>query len=161
MDVWVWYQDWHSYLKSPLQFFSDLHRNIRYAWQRAWRGWSDDWVWGINYTLAELVPELLQGMKENGHGVPTTLYASEDELEDNLEKRMVWHASQAIITDDDRPNEDQQLWFGVLDDIAEGFRAAQRLSEDFYKDKLQKQQDMEKFEKGIELFRRYYFDLWD
>lgn len=60
----------------------ELGHQIRYAWQRAWRGYDDTQWWGMDYSFISLYESLLTELKTNLHGHPVNL--TPEEWEDIL-----------------------------------------------------------------------------
>ncbi len=50
---------------------------LKYAWQRAWRGYDDAMVFNIDYSFVGLYKEILGDFKENLHGYPGTMTEEE------------------------------------------------------------------------------------
>lgn len=153
-------------------------KQLKWAWQRLYRGWDDRVIWSIMDYLARLLPVWLERLKEEKHGVPGSLCPEGMDVE------------EASI-----------VWDGILDEMIAGFAAASRILEsdfpawashylaeherygrclsagdaedrermrqvaeeiDFWP-KLRQQEDeaLEKFNVGMDLFKEYFFDLWD
>lgn len=132
------------YARHPLEFFRDILSEIKWAWQRVFRGWDDRVVWSIDAHLAKYMPQWIERLKEHP-GVPVnsiTDFTSDEEFEMLLIK---WHKE--------------------LDVIIDGFRAADRIINRSYDYrsvtyKALKEEDYQKVIKGLEKFKDYYFDLW-
>jgi hypothetical protein len=130
--MWVWWYNWRYYALHPWTLLKDIRRNLKWMWQRAWRGWSDDWGWDVHHILSEIIPTLMEELKNWGNSVPCSLYVTEEELEDTpTPQRMFGHANHSMRDRKD-PDEDLKYWHSILDEIAEGFRAAQRMSDGLY-----------------------------
>lgn len=52
---------------------TDQLRKIKYAYQRATRGYSDEDWWDIGGFLSKIVPKMVRKLKEDGIGHPMTL----------------------------------------------------------------------------------------
>lgn len=115
-------------------------RRIKWFWQRGRRGYSDSDVWGLFTYLLEILVPALEDLNKIKHGCP------------NIE-------SEDIDTAFKRWGEELQV-------MIDGFKAAQEAGElgledsldDYYKkyDEL-----MAKFDKGMEMFHKRFFHLWD
>lgn len=57
---------------------------LKYAWQRAWRGYDDSMVFNIDHTFIELYKEIFKTFKENLYFYPATM--TEKEWNDTLDK---------------------------------------------------------------------------
>lgn len=141
---------------------NDWKSEIIWAWQRVFRGYDDRITWGLNDWLNENLPKILRKMKSFVHGYPSTPF------------------KKKIKNDIDSIKE----WKNILEQMAKGFESAEKISDKEYmkKIKLKKaRKDMfgqdsyidykfdkkyynklyKEFEKGIDLFKRWYFNLWD
>jgi len=132
-------------LKMPSVF-----REIKWFIQRGKRGYSDQDCWNINSYLCEVISPMIREMK-NGTGCPGNLY--------DIKKK----------------NKECWKWEEILEEIAQGFEAAQSIEEEkflqFKKnkdgnyenwiDKKKQEQLTKKFDKGISLFVEYFWNLWD
>jgi hypothetical protein len=61
-----------------------IRYELKYAWQRAWRGYDNSMVFDMNDTFIELYREILKDFKENLHGYPGTM--TEEEWNDMLDE---------------------------------------------------------------------------
>lgn len=60
---------------------------LKYAWQRAWRGYDDSMVFNLDYGFVELYREILKDFKKNLHGYPGTTTEEEwDDVDDVLDE---------------------------------------------------------------------------
>lgn len=66
------YYPWRAryYLKKPWEFFEDTWLNLKAGWQRATRGWADRDTWNLDSYLLEILPEMIDHLRENAHGWP-------------------------------------------------------------------------------------------
>lgn len=175
------------YLNNPPELLDDIRRNIKWAWQRVFRGWDDRVAWSIDDYLSELVPEWIERLKKTKQGRPVYFMARSYEMVGD-------------VSEDNSDSEYEKLaneWDAVLDDIIIGFRAGYAITQSNYsvydtfelecKTKniewnldqdseyhkfysefgvSQKIQDehallMKKFDHGMKLFHANYFSLWD
>jgi hypothetical protein len=129
-------------LTHPWIWLREFYWSLKYAWQRAFRGWDDTVIWGIDYYLAEYIPIWLKALKETKRGTPAACF-NDDELQGDAitpeaEERAIKH------------------WNEILDKIIAGFEAAYQMEEWKHTDDLQAQ-----FDEGFKLFHEYFFSLWD
>ena len=61
---------WQYYLKRPWKFFEDTWFNLKAGWQRATRGWANRDVWSLNSYFLEILPDMLKHLRENAYGYP-------------------------------------------------------------------------------------------
>ena len=160
--------------------FRDVKNEIKWAYQRVFRGWDDRVIWSIDYHLAANIPLWLEELKKDQscptsiapEGVDVSSFAEED-----------W---------DTRKEE----WTRIIDSMIDGFRAAEDIinktlpSWDIFYDEYEKRygcwdmKDHEKdqklmeelgtwdgikkeeealmlrFDAGMDLFKKYFFNLW-
>jgi hypothetical protein len=64
------YRSWRFYLRYPWEFFEDTWLNLKAAWQRATRGWADRDTWNLDNYLLEILPEMIDYLREHTHGYP-------------------------------------------------------------------------------------------
>ena len=128
-----------------MSYLPDKYRNLKYRIQRFKRGYSTRDCWSIDYFLADILPKMLKQLRENSSGCPGDLY-------DNKKKDNQCHK-----------------WDKVLIEMEEGFKSAEEiLNIDFMKDgdttkqwKAKEKILYKKFDKGMKLFNKYFFNLWD
>ena len=140
-------------LLHPWVIAKEIASQIKWAYQRVFRGWDDRVAYGIDWYLTENMPAWIKRMKQYGNSYPF----------------------------DTTPEE----WHGILDEIADGFRAGYMiLNNDFPvwqelwnsgwtggdvpdpdefwpKEKEQREKAIKIYERGMELFVKYFFNLWD
>ena len=140
---------------------SDWKHEIKWAWQRVFKGYDDQTIWSMHSSISDYFPKMIRELKNEVHGYPSDPF--------NKEKQEI-----KSIKD----------WKNVLEKIAIGFDAARKIDgHEYIKEvKLKKpRKDMfgkdsyighkidkkhydklyKEFEEGIELFKKYYFSLWD
>jgi len=141
-------------LTHPWELVEDGWREARWAWQRVFRGWDDRVCWGVNYHLADVIPQWMRQMQEVAHGFPATLY---DESPTGI--------ATSVMSLPENPDEDpnMKVWKDILEEIAVGFEAYRETDENDYSSIWEKGQEerLVKYEKGFDLFRKYFPDLWD
>jgi len=171
--------------RNPIKYYAELfwyrvicklwempgywYREIKWFWQRGTRGWSDRDVWSIDWFLAEIMPPMLQQLKETKHGIPN------EPLQEAYEE-ITGKTDDYTYENDELDNKVFNLaetkFNDILDHIKWTFEIAHRIHEhDFMlwhegcKDgkhiKYLSKEDTDKFYKGFDLFKEYFFDLWD
>lgn len=55
------------------RFFYHGSRRLKYAWQRAYRGYDDTALWNLNDYITDIAIPCLTAMIENGYGYPMDL----------------------------------------------------------------------------------------
>lgn len=129
-------------LLRPHIIIREALREIKFAWQRVFRGWDDRVTWSVDYWLDEIMPDIITKLKNDKIGVPAKYLpnlenVSKEELETAREK-----------------------FYADLDIIINGFLAAKKISDFDYKDK-EYNSLVETFESGMKMFTELYFNLWD
>jgi hypothetical protein len=128
-----------------------MFENIKYFIQRGRRGWSDEDAWDIDHYLARIIPPMVRRIGKDGMGCP-------EEFFDNTCK-----------------NDECHKWKEILEEIAQGFEAAEQIKNLSFgfrwekengiydmKVKEEKQKQLAaKFDRGMELFSKYFLNLWD
>jgi hypothetical protein len=118
-------------------------RQIKYAWQRAFRGWDDTALWGIDSYLAKIILQLVRKLKEDNIGIPVSMF-------------------EGLPCDENYPFSEEsvkiakQRWIEVQDKIIEGFESYLKL--DFYPETISPKEEeyKRKFEEGFDLFREHF-----
>lgn len=118
--------------------------------QRGVRGYADCDLWDVHTYLSDILPPMLRNLKK-GYGCPSEFYDSND------------------------TNNECHLWHDAIEEMAQGFEAAQFLDKLRYR-KFEKQENgtsvltldieaqdnaVKKFDRGLELFKKHYLNLWD
>lgn len=126
-------------------------KEIKYFIQRGKRGWADCDVWDIDSYLSSIIPPMVRKIKD-GFGCPQEFY----------DKTCI--------------NDECKKWHDILEEIAQGFEAEEQIKslsrcfkwlktpEGLYDQELEKEKDKqlaEKYERGMELFSKYFMNLWD
>lgn len=116
---------------------SDLWYEIKWAYQRVFRGWDDRASWGLHSHLEDIIIPIIHEWVKFKHGAPMGITEGQ--------------------------------WTDVLRDIQDGFVAAKEIGGlDYIEEKMDEKEKQEaydscmrRFNKGMILFHRYYFNLWD
>lgn len=141
---------------SPKRFFSRLYNKIIYiqleikwGFQRMFRGWDDSTVWNLETHLAKYMPIWIKHIQESEAGFPGSFYPEGKQYQGEKE----WN------TTDEGMQIARENWAACLTEIIEGFEAADRIINVF--DSFDKTKELEAvFEKGMRAFTRAYFGLW-
>ena len=64
-------------------------RNIKFLWQRLTRGWSDDELWGLDFTIAKWLLPRLKGFKEQGCSFCHPCDTTPEEWKDMVDKMIL------------------------------------------------------------------------
>ena len=160
-------------LRHPLKYIRHWLYEIKFFFQRGWRGWADRDTWSIDYYLSSILPGALRHLQEHSHT----------------------YVEQEGMTEEEAVAE----WGRILHAIADGFEASVKLDEGEYivytippdysqpmflpldssdssyvemNPKCMGEVDKEatqanrqalftQWEEGIDLFKKHFFNLWD
>jgi hypothetical protein len=117
------------------EFIRRLPRNIKNFYQRGMRGYSDEDTWNVDSYISHIAIPMLTRLRDKHAGYPPKLTSKK--------------------------------WFKALDEMIEGFKAYEMLVslDDIIKDGEYNEEksdaEMKKFKKGMRLFSKWYFNLWD
>jgi hypothetical protein len=125
---------------------------IKYFIQRGKRGYSNRDLWDVNSYLCEIIPQMIRHLAKNNTGCPSDLWDSK------------------------KINNECHKWETILEEIAQGFEAGKEINDSigcryrvdvednafvFKYDKKRATLLTNKFNRGMELFHKYFFSLWD
>ena len=134
----VRYRLWRIYinLTQPTDLVKDhITRPLIRFWQRGRRGWCYEDVWSVDAWLARTLPPMLDQLRKENHGWPGEPMTFDE-----------WNGDDGIVAQ-----------------IAEGFRAARLIEDSGYgcESEPTYEELHAKFDAGFDLFREWYFQLWD
>ena len=112
---------------------NELKYELKYAWQRAWRGYDDTDVFGFGDKIIEKITLILGDFIESSVGYPSDL--TEEEWE-NILKEMLSYFRNA----DENYVDENYNFDNILDQY------------NFMQGNL---------EEGMKLFTKHYYSLWD
>jgi len=144
---------------SPIYKFNMFLRDIKHAWQKLTRGFSDEALWSLDYHLAEIITPRLKAFKNSTrHGTPVL---DEDDTvaqkkwEEILDK-MIW-AFENYKKEDYCFTDTGELKLGDPDADGTGTVLSTGLSIDteLY------DEHHRKIAEGLKLFAEYFGMLWD
>ena len=130
----------------PWEIIEEWVRQIKWAWQRVFRGWDDQAVFSVDCYLSKIIPELVADVKKYGDGVPMEILSKYPSHGENFE-----------YSDEDFASALKE-WHEILDTIIIGFK-------DYYEGltvavRNTYPQKGESFNKAFDLFREYFGNLW-
>ena len=115
-----------------------IERRIKFWWQRRTRGFDDSDTWSLDWTLAKMIWPRLVRLKELNIGYPCEIAVDYGEV--------------------DGPKK----WDEILDKMILAFKLIEEdecyFGEPNWREKEAEQQ--KKIEEGLDLFRKYYRNLW-
>jgi len=148
-------------LQEPWKILRYYKDEIKYAHQRVSRGWDDKAVWHVGYYLSKILPGIIRQLKEKGHGFPVRMYeGGEDFPFSEMQLGSIDENGNYIETEADKAAAEK--WNKILDEIADGFEAYLKYDEEFdYKIPREEDENYIKFQRALDLLKKYYEDLWD
>lgn len=146
----------------------DLLIRIKYAWQRAVRGYDDRACWNIDYWFLDIMPKILDNLINNRFGYPGRL---DDETWDKILKDMKHCFEDASEETCSMKNEYEEDYYEtLLNEYAKNGKATwsklsmtqDEIKENYYKRETEIFEYRNKqLNKGLNLFKKYFWDLWD
>ena len=145
------------YLENPLKFFPDLIEEVKnqtkWAYQRVIRGWDDRVVWSVDSWLNDIMPDILNKLRQDKQGVPGRMFEGMEPSGEHGD----YSKEQYQIA--------QDLWDKELQKMIAAFVVAERLNNLEYdwknKEKNEEKILMKIFNSGMDSFKEHYFSLWD
>lgn len=133
------------FLTNPFESIPAIFRNLKWAYQRVYRGWDDTACWGVDSWLDGIMPDILEQLKKNKQGIPSAYFPENYTGDDPELERLA-----------------EENWNIDLDKMIETFKIGRQLEElpaELYVENYKKLD--EEFEKGMVLFAKRYRNLWD
>jgi len=129
----------------------NILKEIKYFIQKGKRGFSDRDLWSFDDYLCEIIPPALRQLAKRSYGCPGDLW------------------------DKKRVNDECYKWKEILEEMAQGFEAAQQIidvkyfknvkqKDGYYTHEIDRKKQKlltEKYDKGMKLFVEYFLSLWD
>ncbi len=133
---------------NPISLIKQWFLSIKYCYQRIRYGYCDRDVWSIDWWFLNVVPNMLNDLKESSQGYPRKLEAELQELPLSDESEEKYEAGM-------------KLWRDTLSEMIYLFEEAN--------DRTNGRRDTDStFEyhnsckdKGLELFKEWFWNLWD
>jgi hypothetical protein len=132
------FYSWYYWLK-------DRPREIRWFLQRGKRGFADCDIWDFDDYLIDVISAGLKQLKKVQQTCPTEIFDKYEHL-----------------SIEERDKATQKEWNEILDRIIEGFDAAKVLLDMYCELDEKERKDIEQIrQRGFDLFKEYFFNLWD
>jgi len=145
------YSAYHA-LTHPHVLLADLSRQIKWAWQRVFRGWDDRVSWSIDCYLDDYLPLWIERLIKYKKGIPVSMFKDEDYVEGSPNYE-IKDESLAIR---------KKEFDAILQKIADGFRLHKKIIDlEFEYDTPEDKEAREKFNTAFDLFKEHYESLWD
>ena len=136
-----------SWRYSIPRFFRDIRFRIKEAYLRAVRGYDDESVWDHYHWAARTNAQILRDLAKNKVGCPSEFFNKKNKKDECFK------------------------WKKTLIEMAEGFEAALSIGNLDYMDlekggteahwRKKEKQLKDKFDKGMNLYHKYFYNLWD
>lgn len=142
---------------------STYTRPLLWSYQRVTRGWADCDTWGTGSHLSDILPEMLRHLLNNTHGFPSGLVPDDDVDKGMAAWRCILHQMAEGF---EAAGKSQQIPPEYVTELetSTGWRAKLGVNDRDYDwlaiEKYQKAQ-IKTFNKGMKLFTKYFFSLWD
>ena len=159
--------------RNPIRNIPQLFRNIKYAYQRITRGYSDADVWSLDYFISELLYGALNQLADEGYTWNNEKFNTPEEWKAYL-KDMANHFNNCLIDNSEKSDETyDKLCKYRQEKIAQGINTT--LSDDIEKDPyltelindwLESEKEVSlkrEQEKNLacDMLKEIFFSLWD
>jgi len=139
----------------------DIRRDIRDFIQRGRRGWANSDTWGFAYYLSKVILGGVEHLEKIQHGLPTWT-PGKTELEAQDEWDCILNAIINTFRLAKEIGEGDVCYLPIKDFTEKEYkRLVKALENSKHRMKVLNRKETEEFEKGFELFKEYFFDLWD
>jgi hypothetical protein len=156
-DKFVYWFYWpYRFWFNHVRYF---HKEIKWFFQRGWRGYADCDVWGLDGYLISWLPKALRHLAKYNHGCPPYLY--DDQAKDDK-----CHKWKEILEKMALGFELQDKWdrdyVAVVGDTKNGKEYYDFKDPEWVKKFNAKEKEVEKtFNEAMDLFIKYFHNLWD
>jgi len=131
----------------------DTIRNIKWFIQRGKRGFADCDIWQFDYYLSHLIENGIGRLSDVVHGIPNSLKDLDDWKNILGKIRRSFHIAKLIANGE---------WIYVsFDDWTEEKYKEDKKIYDRHNVIVMDLETVIRYEEGIFLFKKFYFDLWD
>ena len=132
-------------LLHPWEIIEEWIRQVKWAWQRVFRGWDDQATFSSDYYFSKQIYEIISDVKKHKDCVPMEVL-----------RKYPTHGENYEYSDEDFASAIKD-WNEILDTIIIGFK-------DYYDDLTSgyslSPDKGESFNKAFDLFREYFGNLW-
>ena len=135
----------------------NIPSNLKNFYQRGKRGYADCDVWTMSLWFERTIISMLEEFKKHKHGYPFGMSSEQWDLE--LE-RMIYYFKESRDEFCSEKNEYEEEWCNSL------WSDQENQNKEIREKWLQREDAIAKYQenmknKGLELFSKYYYDLWD
>ena len=139
-----------------LDFIKYLPREIKWFFQRGIRGYADCDCWAIDEWFDRVVIPMIQSLKENKHGYPVDMT---EELWNIELERMIYYFTESTEEGCSEKNEYENIYDSIIwGEFTD--------NNEIVKKYLDRETQIDKYkynmkQKGLRLFAKYFYNLWD
>ena len=147
-----WYNKYFAIpFQTSIRAIKDFPSEVKWFYQRGSRGWSDRSAWSIDTWLVDNLIPMLERLKNNKYGTPTSMYRDDEGYGTDLN----------FTEEADRLAE--QRWDNVLSEIIYGLKCAKKIQDLDYDYKETELTEMlnKSSKRSFELIGKHLFSLWD
>lgn len=109
-DFWQIITPWGWLYRLPHKLVSDWPYEIKWAWQRVFRGYDDRVTWDVSYYLGPMILEALRNFKKSDRmGYPVLIWEGVEGMDQNF------NMPEGV------PDPNIAKWEQILDDMIEGW----------------------------------------
>lgn len=119
---------------------------VRYAWDRVFKGYDCRVAWSIDHYLNKMIPLWVEEIREYS-GIPMQIFRSDDYDEKGYVKKEAEERAK-------------KEWNEILNKIIAGFQANQKMMDIMIKTKEEYKEQEKIWQEGMQLFIKYYNSLW-
>ena len=141
----------------------DWLRELKWKFQRFHRGYSDNDAWSIRDWFLLIMPKVLDTMRANLHGSP---YGITFEEWQNILERMSYCFKEAHEETCSQTNEYEDMFDIYFEENENGTYSSKVSNEEIYIKWAKRQEEISEYQtkklhEGLDLFKKYFWDLWD
>lgn len=153
------------YLLHPWSFIAATGCNIKTAWQRITRGWSDRDTWNLNDYLLEILPEMVDYLREHTLGYPNN-FEEPEQWDAFLKLEIINRLKNAREEQTILKNEYQEAFDAIPTRMENGHLILSDKEKSVLKKWASRQQEIfewqkEELEKGLNAMGNVFWDLWN
>ena len=140
-------------------------RAIKYAWQRATKGYCDKDTWDLDRYYTQLFIDTLTFFRDNSYGCPSEYYyENKDGYQTWIDtlNELINHFSNSLEEDEFIDyNEELEFenWINKIQNHDEQNEYLRR--EWTFREKIKAEKRKKELEKGMDLLKKVFFNLWD
>lgn len=138
----------HVLFLEPWKIIEEIGHQIKWAWQRVFRGWDDRVIWDIGTYLSRNMPIWIERLKDDKQGIPIDMF---DGLPHDENYGYSPEDTEVAL----------KRWDDVLTKIGVGFVTANLIGDYHLYNTDDYDAAMKIYNEGMDAFRDHFFSLWD